>query len=414
MTKLIGRRQLLRTGAAAGFATLAMPALLRAANDPIVFGHLTPRTGFLGPMGEYAVMAVDLAVEEINAAGGIDGRPLQVIKEDSVNPQTATTKAERLVERKDLALILGEISSASALSIAQVTARANKIFINTGANSDTLRGSDCKRTMFHTEAQNVMYVNAEGQYFLQNDLVKGKRWFLLSSDYAFGHDLRKGALGFLERHGGEVAGDELIPTDATDFSSHLLTIRSAKPDLIVVNLAGTSNASFLKQYGEFGLDIPLGGFDYNSSIAWATGAQDFKGTWPCVWTHQVQTEGSQAFAKAFMDKYGKPAENQAYSDYIAVRIAAEAIAKTGGTDTDALVAYLEDPTTEFDILKERKGRFDPATHQLLQEVYAVTALDPSEVTNEWDIFTTSAALPAGDIPLEELIKGAVGGTCSFS
>ncbi|WP_104493278.1 ABC transporter substrate-binding protein [Paracoccus denitrificans] len=413
MTKLIGRRQLLKTGAMAGLATLAMPAVLRASNDPIVFGHLTPRTGFLGPMGEYAVMAVDLAVSEINAAGGINGRPLEVIKEDSVNPQTATTKAERLVERKDLVLITGEVSSASALSISQVSARANKLFINTGANSDTLRGADCKRTMFHTEAQNVMYVNAEGQYFLQNDMVTGKRWFILSSDYAFGHDLRKGALAFLERHGGEVGGDELIPTDATDFSSHLLTIRNAKPDLIVVNLAGTSMASFLKQYGEFGLDIPIGGFDYNSSIAWATGSEDFKGIWPCVWTHQVQTDGSQAFAKAFQEKYGKPAENQAYSDYIAIRIAAEAIARTGGTDTDALIAFLEDPASEFDILKERKGRFDAATHQLLQEVYAVTALDPSEVKNQWDIFTTSGPLPAGDVPLDELIKGAVGGTCTF-
>ncbi len=413
MTRLIGRRQLLQTGAAAGLATLAMPALLRAQNAPIVFGHLTPRTGFLGPMGEYAVMAVDLAVEEINAAGGINGRTLEVIKEDSVNPQTATTKAERMVERKDLVMITGEVSSASALSISQVTARANKLFINTGANSDTLRGSDCKRTMFHTEAQNVMYVNAEGQYFLQNGMVTGKRWFILSSDYAFGHDLRKGALSFLERHGGEVAGDELIPTDATDFSSHLLTIRSAKPDLIIINLAGTSGASFMKQYGEFGLDIPIGGFDYNSSIAWATGSTDFKGTWPSVWTHQVETDGSQAFAKAFEAKYGKPAENQAYSDYIAIRIAAEAIAKTGGTDTDALIAYLEDPATEFDILKARKGRFDAASHQLLQEVYAVTALDPSEVKNEWDIFTTSGPLPGADVPLEELVKGAVGGTCTF-
>ncbi|RWR06390.1 ABC transporter substrate-binding protein [Paenirhodobacter populi] len=413
MTHFIGRRQLLKTGALAGVAGMAMPAILRASNDPYVIAHLTPRTGFLGPMGEYAVMAVDLAVEEINAAGGINGRPLNVIKEDSVNPQTATTKAERLVERPDVAMVLGEISSASALSIAQVTARANKLFINTGANSDTLRGKDCRRTMFHTEAQNVMYVNAEGQYFLQNDMVKDKTWFILSSDYAFGHDLREGAHAFLERHGGSTVGDELIPTDATDFSSHLLSIRSRRPDVVVLNLAGTSMASFLKQYGEFGLDIPLGGFDYNSSLAWATGAEDFKGTWPCIWTHQVQTDGSQAFARAFQAKYGKPAENQAYADYIALRIAAEAITRTGGTDTAALIAYLEDPATDFDILKDRRGRFDPSTHQLLQEVYAVTALDPSEVEDQWDIFTTSGPLPAPDVPLEELVQGAVGGACTF-
>lgn len=413
MLTTIRRRQLLKSGAAFGLMGLAAPSLVRASGDPIVIAHLTPRTGFLGPMGEYAVMAADLAVEHVNAAGGIGGRTLSLIKEDSVNPQTATTKAERMAENPDVSMIIGEISSASALSISQVAARANKLFINTGANSDTLRGKDCSRTMFHTEAQNVMYVNAEGQFFLQNGMVKDKKWFIVSSDYAFGHDLRSGALSFLERHGGGVAGDELIPTDATDFSSYLLSIRAAQPDLVVLNLAGTSMAGFLKQYGEFGLEFPLGGFDYNSSIAWATGVQDFKGTWPCVWTHQVQTDGSLAFTKAFTEKYGKPPENQAYSDYVAIKIAAEAIAKVGGTDTAALIAYLEDPATEFDILKERRGRFDKGTHQLLQEVYAVTALAPADAKNEWDIFTTSSALPGPDTPLDELIKGSVGGTCSF-
>ncbi len=127
----------------------------------------------------------------------------------------------------------------------------------------------------------------------------------------------------------------------------------------------------------------------------------------------MQTDGSLAFTKAFTEKYGKPPENQAYSDYVAIKIAAEAIAKVGGTDTAALIAYLEDPATEFDILKERRGRFDKGTHQLLQEVYAVTALAPADAKNEWDIFTTSSALPGPDTPLDELIKGSVGGTCSF-
>lgn len=413
MLRTMGRRQLIKTGAAFGLAGLAAPSIVRASNDPIVIAHLTPRTGFLGPMGEYAVMGVDLAVEHINAAGGINGRPLQVIKEDSVNPQTATTKAERLVERPEVSMILGEISSASALSIAQVATRANKLFFNTGANSDTLRGQDCKRNMFHVEAQNAIIVNAEGAYFLQNDMVKDKKWFILSADYAFGHDLRHGALAFLERHGGTAVGDELIPTDATDFSSYLLAIRAAKPDLVISNLAGTQTASFFKQYAEFGMDLPLGGFDYNTVIAWAIGARDFKGTWPCIWTHQVETDGSQAYAKAFFEKYGKPSDNQAWLDYVGVLIAAQSIGAVGSTETAALMAYLEDPATEFDILKARKGKFDPSNHQLLQEVYAVTALPESEVKNEWDIFTTSGPLPAADQPLEVLIQDAVGGTCSF-
>lgn len=413
LTKDISRRRFIRTGAAAVVGTLAAPTILRAQSGPIVLGHLTPRTGFLGPMGEYAVMAADLAVEQINAEGGVLGRQIQLLKEDSMNPQTATTKAERMIERDQVVAILGEISSASAQTIGQVAQRRNRVFINTGANSDFLRGEGCQRNMFHTEAQNVMYVNAEGQYFLEQGLVEGKKWYLLSADYAFGHDLRKGALAFTEREGAIVVGDDLVPTDAADFSSYLLNIRAADPDLVVLNLAGTQQSSFFKQYAEFGFDYTLGGFDYNSILAWAAGAENFRGTWPCVWTHQVETEGSKKFAADFTNKYGKPPENQAYSDFIGIKIIAQAIAETGGTKTEDLVAYLENEGTEFDILKSRPGRFDPQTHQLLQEVYAVTAVDPAEVENQWDIFTTSGPLPAGEKPLTELTKGSVGGTCTF-
>jgi len=67
------RRQFL-AGTSAAAASIAMPSVLWAQTQPIILGHLTPRTGFLGPLGEYAVMAIDLAVEEINAKGGIKGR----------------------------------------------------------------------------------------------------------------------------------------------------------------------------------------------------------------------------------------------------------------------------------------------------------------------------------------------------
>ena len=108
------RRRLLQTaGSIALLSGISAPAILRAqTSDVIRIGHLTPRTGFLGPLGEYAVMAIDLAVEEINAGGGMMGRKVELLKEDSVNPQTASTKAERMIERDKVACIIGEISSA--------------------------------------------------------------------------------------------------------------------------------------------------------------------------------------------------------------------------------------------------------------------------------------------------------------
>src|SRR5438552_6654930 len=253
------RRRALLQGSAAVTA-LGLPAIVKSQSDAFRFGHLTPRTGFLGPLGEYAVMGVTLAVEEINAAGGVMGRKIELIAEDSVNPQTASTKAERLLERDKVAVIIGEISSASGLAIAQVALRNKKLFFNTGCNSDELRGKSCNRYMFHTEAANSMYVNACGQALLRDGMVKGKKWYSLTADYAFGHDLLKVAKRFMTKNGGEFAADELVATDVTDFSPFMLKIRNAKPDLVVSNLAGAQITNFMKQYMEFGLPYPVAGF----------------------------------------------------------------------------------------------------------------------------------------------------------
>ncbi|MFZ2091467.1 MAG: ABC transporter substrate-binding protein, partial [Pseudolabrys sp.] len=143
MNSKLSRRSLIKT--AAGSALLAgigAPSIVKAQADAIRIGHLTPLTGFLGPLGEYAVMGIKLAAEEVNAAGGVLGRKIELVMEDSINPQTAATKAERLIERDKVVMIIGEISSASGLAIGQVANRMKTVFINTGCNSDALRGAN--------------------------------------------------------------------------------------------------------------------------------------------------------------------------------------------------------------------------------------------------------------------------------
>src|SRR6202521_3916236 len=110
------RRRALKAlaGAGAMAGTLGFPAIVRAQQDTLKFGHLTPRTGFLGQLGDYGFKAASMAVDEVNAAGGLLGRKVELIAEDSVNPQTAVTKAQRLAERgKGLGLI-GGVHTASA------------------------------------------------------------------------------------------------------------------------------------------------------------------------------------------------------------------------------------------------------------------------------------------------------------
>src|SRR6266446_3834510 len=388
------RRRLLKTaGGLALVSGISAPAILRAQTaDVIKIGHLTPRTGFLGPLGEYAVMAADLAVEEINAAGGMMGRKVELLKEDSVNPQTASTKAERMIERDKVACIMGEISSASCLTIAQVASRTKTLYINSGGNSDALRGKDCQRYMFHVESQNSMYVKTVGRSFLRDGLVKGKKWYSLTADYAFGHDLLKVSKRFMEANGGQFAGDDLVPTDAADFSAYLLKIREANPDLVAINLAGNQTTNFLKQYAEFGLTIPVGGFGFDTALAWAAGKGNFVGTWPVVWHHLIDTPRSNAFVAAFTKKYNKPPENQAWGDYIALKILAQSMNDVKSTEAAKLVEHWE-RGAKFELLKTRPGYFRAWDHQLMHEMYAVEALKVSELKNQWDIYKPSPPVP---------------------
>jgi len=394
------RRSLLQgVSAATALGTLGFPAIVRGQSDVLRIGHLTPRTGFLGPVGEYAVMGINLAVEEINAAGGVMGRKIELIAEDSVNPQTASTKAERLIERDKVSAIIGEISSASGLAIAQVAQRNRTLFFNTGCNSDDLRGKSCNRYMFHTEAANTMYVNACGQALLREGMVQGKKWYSLTADYAFGHDLLKVAKRFMTANGGQFAADELVATDITDFSPYMLKIRNAKPDIVVSNLAGNQITVFMKQYIEFGLQYPVVGFAFDTALAWGAGKGNVLGTWPLVWSHEVKTPAAKKFTDAFIKKYGRPPENQAWGDYLSAKHLVQAMNELKSTDSTRIAEYLE-KGAKFDVLKTREGYYRNWDHQLMQEMYTIRFKPAAEVKDRWDLFTVSAPVPEAKQSLE--------------
>ncbi|MDH4180415.1 MAG: ABC transporter substrate-binding protein [Betaproteobacteria bacterium] len=398
--KGVSRRTVVKgavAGAAVGLA--GFPFISRAQADAIRIGHLTPRTGFLGPLGEYAVQAADMAVAEINAAGGVNGRKIELLKEDSVNPQTASTKAERMVERDKVACIIGEISSAAGLTISQVAERTKTLFVNTGCNSDELRGKGCKKYMFHIESQNSMYVKTCGRALLAQGLVKGKKWYSLTADYAFGHDLLRVAKKFMAGNGGEFAADKLVPTDVTDFSPLLLEIRNAKPDLVISNLAGNQITNFLKQYSEFGLPFPVAGFGFDTAVAWGAGKGNFLGTWPLVWHHLLDNPASKKFVADFTKRYNRPPENQAWGDYNAIKLVAQAMAETKSIDSTRLVEHFEKGAT-FPLMKTREGYFRKADHQMMHEMYTVQAIPAAQLKNQWDIFTPSAAVPGPSESLE--------------
>jgi branched-chain amino acid transport system substrate-binding protein len=206
------------------------------------------------------------------------GKQIDLMSEDSVNPATATTKAQRMIEQDGAVLLFGEISSASSLAIMQVAERNKKVFFSTGARSDALRGKDCNRYSFHCDIPNTVMVNAVGTALNQKGMVKGKKFVTLTADYIFGHDLLKAAKAFFSANDATLIGDELIATDVTDFSPYLLKVRQAKPDVVCCNLAGNQVTNLVKQYAEFGLPYPLVGFNLNTGDAWAMGEGNLSGT----------------------------------------------------------------------------------------------------------------------------------------
>lgn len=407
------RRHVLKGGVAvAGMATLGFPALVGAQSDKIKIGHLTPQTGFLGALGEYAVMGIKMATDEINAAGGVMGRQLDVMSEDSVNPQVASSKAQRMIERDGVTVLMGEINSASALTISQVAARNKMLFMSIGARSDALRGKNCNRYTFHVDIPVTVMVNAAGQALVRENLVRGKKIFSLTADYLFGHDLSKAAKRFFAANGGEQIGDELVATDVTDFSPYLLKIRQARPDLVATNLAGNQVTNFVKQYAEFGLPFAIAGFNLNTADAWAAGEGNLAGIWPTVWHHELQTPGSKAFTAAFLKKHGKPPENHAWIEYVSLMMMAQAMNATKSTDSEKLIAYFE-TEAQFDVLKARKAYFRSWDHQLMQEAYPFTVKAKGQAKDKYDFLKFGDPVPAPDQPLEMLAPTKAESECKM-
>jgi branched-chain amino acid transport system substrate-binding protein len=413
MTTRYNRRTVLQAGAAlAGVSTLGFPAVVSGQSDKIKIGHLTPLTGFLGALGAYAQLGIRMAEEEINRSGGVMGRQIEIISEDSVNPATGATKAQRMWEQDGVAVLMGEINSAVALTIMQVAERNKRLFLQIGARSDALRGKNCNKFTFHVDIPNTVMVYAVGKALLRDNMVRGKKFVTLTADYIFGHDLLNAAKRFFAANNGSLVGDELIATDVTDFSPYLLKIRQARPDVVCSNLAGNQVTTLIKQYAEFGLPYPIVGFNLNTADAWAAGEGNLAGTWPTPWYHTLNVPASKTFVDNFIKKNGKPPENHAWIEYISLKILAQAINETKTTDNNKLIEYFE-KQAEFDVLKARKAYFRSWDHQLMQEAYPFTVKPKGQAKDRWDLIALGGAVPSAGEPLEVLAPTREQNPCSL-
>jgi len=247
------RRTVLKSAAAAAAVQAASPFISKARGEtPLRIGFVDPLTGVYAAPAQNEVMGAKLAVEQINAKGGILGRPIELLIEDSANDVgTGVQKARKLIERDQVSFLIGDVNSGIAQAIAQVSNEKRVLHIVSGGHTDTITGSDCKWNVFRVCNTTSMEANAVANLLFTK---YGKKWHFITPDYAFGHTLQKAAAVDLQKLGGTITGNELTPLGTTDFSAYLIKARAANPDVLLVLPQGSDMVNCLKQIAQFGME----------------------------------------------------------------------------------------------------------------------------------------------------------------
>src|SRR6516164_2145157 len=249
----LDRRAVLKGAAAAGVLPIASPFIISARGEsPVRIGMVDPLTGVYAAPAGNEVTGAKLAIEQMNAKGGILGRQVELLVEDSANDVgTGVQKARKLIERDQVNFIIGDVNSGIAAAMAQVTAEKKVLHIVSGGHTDTITGTDCRWNVYRVCNTTRMEANSVSDLLFNK---YGKKWHFITPDYAFGHTLQKACSDNLQKLGGTMTGNELTPLGTTDFSAYLIKARTANPDVLILLVQGSDMINCLKQIVQFGID----------------------------------------------------------------------------------------------------------------------------------------------------------------
>ncbi len=225
----INRRSLVKTGAVLAAAQFASPFVIRArAADAVKIGVDNPLTGAYAAQGKNELVGFQIALDEINAKGGILGRPVELRVEDSSTGDagTAVQKARKLIDGDKVDFLLGNVNSALSLAMAQVSNEKGVLQIVPGGHTDAITGANCHWNVFRVCNTTQMEAAA-----VCTALIKqyGKKFYYITPDYAFGHTLESGMVKAAGALGGEKVGGDLTPLGSVDFSSYLIKAQATNP-----------------------------------------------------------------------------------------------------------------------------------------------------------------------------------------
>ncbi len=382
----VSRRSVL-LGAASAAAGLGMPFIGNAAAAaPIRIGMIWGKAGSIAVQGEYLAQGCTLAVEQQN--GMVLDRPIELVWVDEVDPQTAQQNAQHLIDDQKVVALIGGTLSSHALAISAVARRAKVPFVAANAAAADLTGKACNRYTFRLQPS----ADVQSRLLAPYALERGKRWYLLVPSYAFGQDIKTFNAAFLRRAGGTVVGTDDVPVATADYSSYILKIRQAKPDVVIGGLAASDLTTFLKQWNELGMKgrIPFAEIAVGATDIWGVGPEAATGTYAMTWYYNDpnNTPDDKAFAAAYQKKHGRPAADKAWMGWFGMKSLLGGIALAKSTDAAAIVTGMERWTAQDGDVTVRYRAWD---HQMLRRTLIVET--KPKITDKWDYFDVKAALP---------------------
>ena len=383
------RRRVLQTAAAGAAAAAVSPFMFniaRGAGETIKIGFPVPLTGPYGSEAKEQARCAQIAVDEFNAAGGLGGRMAELlVRDDKLKPGEAATRTQELIEKDKVNFVCGSLSASVQLAVNEVTKARGVLYMSISQSDKINESTDFSKYTFHEAMNPHMTAGAVGRYVFPK---QGKRVAFLLADYAFGHELVRGFKREGENHGIEVVAEVKHPIASKDFSAFLPQIMAAKPDVLCLCNFGYDQLNSIKQATSFGfknsMQLVAPVLLYNQRIAGGAAYDGVIGGSNYYW----EIEGNTPSAKAFNDAYRKGNEGRPPSDYGAYGYAGvgallEGVKKAGSTDTDKVIAALEN--LKYDKYKGQQY-FRTCDHQSVQPVFIIESKPQAVVKNQFDVF----------------------------
>jgi branched-chain amino acid transport system substrate-binding protein len=408
----INRRTLI--GGAGGFALahaaaskLGMPYIANAAaSDPIRIGMIYAKTGAVADQAEYMAQGSLLALELRNNT--LLGRPAEVIWLDEATSQAAQQNAERLIGEQNVVGIVGGSLSSSALAISAVVKKAKVPFVAPNAAAIDITGRLCNKYTFRLQPPVDVHTRVLAPYCAG----LGKKWYLITAAYALGQDIKRSFTEFGAANGITIVGVDEVPVNTADYSSFILKIRAAKPDVVIGGVPGSDITTFLKQWNELGMKgkIPFAEIAVGATDLWGVGPEAADGLFTINWYHKNPNNPpeEQAMAATYEQKYKRPAADKAWMGWMAMNALLDSIETAKTTEPGAIVNALENWGVERSGIRARYRAFD---HQMVNRLLVV-GIKP-KITDKWDYFDILAETPSNDAEIEKIFGEQAQSACKM-